>query len=499
LAQDKEQEAAQLRSAKAAPGGVTARFSTDGRLHESEVLTGMNRDTFPGPLSLAGLFAALACAACGSATPGPAASPSVSALDLARQKIKHVVIIMQENRSFDHYFGTFPGAEGIPMKDGVPTVCVNDPRNGKCIRPFYDPNDSNGGGPHNDAAAVADVNSGRMDGFIQTVLGRKKRCANPNDPACSGEAGNDLDVMGYHDQREIPNYWTYASNFVLQDHMFESNASWSLPSHLFLVSNWSATCTGADPGSCRNELQSPEMAPANGSRTPYAWTDITFLLHQKGVSWAWYLDDGAQPDCEDDPANCVNLEAGVPSIWNPLPGFVTVHQDGELSKIHRLEDFFAAAGQGTLPSVCWIMPQSAHSEHPPKLVSAGQAYVTSLVNAVMRGPNWDSTAIFLTWDDWGGFYDHVLPPTVDLNGYGLRVPGIVISPFAKRSFIDHQTLSFDAYNRFVEDLFLNGQRIDPRSDGRPDPRPFVREAAPQLGDLLLDFDFVQAPRGPLIL
>jgi phospholipase C len=121
------------------------------------------------------------------------------------------------------------------------------------------------------------------------------------------------------------------------------------------------------------------------------------------------------------------------------------------------------------------------------------------VNAVMQGPNWNSTAIFLTWDEWGGFYDHVVPPTVDQNGYGLRVPGIVISPYAKRGYVDHQTLSFDAYLKLIEDRFLGGSRIDPRTDSRPDQRPRVREDAPHLGTLTRDFDFSQPPRRPLIL
>ena len=123
-----------------------------------------------------------------------------------------------------------------------------------------------------------------------------------------------------------------------------------------------------------------------------------------------------------------------------------------------------------MPAVSWVIPSGEVSEHPPSPVSYGQSYVTSLVNAVMSGPDWNSTAIFLAWDDWGGFYDHVTPPTVDQNGYGLRVPGIVISPYARTGYIDHQTLSFDAYDKFIEDVFLGGQRLDPRTDGRPDPR-----------------------------
>jgi phospholipase C len=105
----------------------------------------------------------------------------------------------------------------------------------------------------------------------------------------------------------------------------------------------------------------------------------------------------------------------------------------------------------------------------------------------------------LTWDDWGGFYDHVTPPTVDENGYGIRVPGLVISPYARDGFIDHQTLSFDAYNKFIEDDFLNGARLDPKTDGRPDPRPDVREDAAVLGNLYADFDFSQPPRPAVLL
>ena len=163
-------------------------------------------------------------------------------------KIQHVVMIMQENRSFDHYFGTFPGAEGIPMQDGVPTVCAPDPRTNQCVKPYHDPDDLNYGGPHEASAAVADIDGGKMDGFIdqQITGGTGGACAIfPNNPNC-GVTPATPDVMGYHDAREIPNYWTYAEQFVLQDHMFEPNASWSLPAHLFMVSEWSAQCSRAD-------------------------------------------------------------------------------------------------------------------------------------------------------------------------------------------------------------------------------------------------------------
>src|SRR5574341_1029758 len=440
-------------------------------------------------------------------TTAPTSLPSTTTNGDGIHKIQHVVVIMQENRSFDHYFGTYPGADGIPMQNGVPTVCVPNPETKECVKPFHDPNDKNYGGSHGEKDAMADIDGGKMDGFIaQERNGRRVACQNVNDPACS-QTTDKPDVMGWHDAREIPNYWAYAQNFVLQDRMFEPNASWSLPEHLFMVSGWSANCKNQDPFSCVNALQNPNSLLAARGRTlpprkpDYAWTDLTYLLYKNNVSWAYYVAEGTQPDCEDDQMFCTPKpqRAGTPDIWNPLPWFVTVHEDKQLGNIQTLDRFYAAAKNGTLPSVSWIVPNGKNSEHPTALVSAGQEYVTGLINAIMQGPNWNSTAIFLAWDDWGGFYDHVAPPKVDENGYGLRVPGLVISPYARKGFIDHQTLSFDAYLKFIEDDFLGGQRLDPKTDGRPDPRPSVRENMSQLGDLINDFDFMQPPRPPLIL
>jgi phospholipase C len=428
-------------------------------------------------------------------------------------QIRHVVVIQQENRSFDSYFGTYPGADGIPMKGGKPTSCVPDPASGKCVTPYVDHADVNGGGPHNAKNAVADVDGGKMDGFVAQAQAGRKGCLDPTDPACTNSANPD--VMGYHTKGDIPNYWSYAHDFVLQDHMFEPVASWSLPSHLFLVSEWSAACTQHDnPSSCVNSIEGlqslaarPPNTPAylNGatSNTPiYAWTDLTYLLDHAQVPWGYYVVSGTEPDCEDDGAlTCapVQQSSNTPGIWNPLPWFDTVKADGDLGRIQDVRTFYTQAKQGHLPAVSWVVPSGAVSEHPPATVSAGQSYVTSLVNAIMRSPDWKSTAIFLSWDDWGGFYDHVTPPQVDQNGYGLRVPAIVISPYARSGMVDHQTLSFDAYDKFIEDDFLHGQRLDPRTDGRPDPRPTVRESVKILGDLAKDFDFTQKPHAPVLL
>lgn len=444
----------------------------------------------------------VACSGSPTITVTSSPTPLSQQLEIAREKIKHIVIIMQENRSFDHYFGTYPGADGIPMQNGVPTVCAYDPVTEQCIKPFHDPNDANYGGPHGQAAATADINGGKMDGFVQAVMdGRSNYCADPKTPGCtSGEQGPD--VMGWHDAREIPNYWAYAQNFVLQDRMFEPSASWSLPAHLFLVSGWSAKCTDPnDPMSCSNDLDNPVAPATDSTKVDYAWTDLTYLLHKYNVSWGYFLTEGIEPDCSNDQMFCdlepLNLD--VPSVMNPLPNFATVHEDNQLSHIRATAEFLASLSDGSLPAISWIIPENGASDHPPTSIHAGQAYVTGLINAIMQSPEWGSTVILLAWDDWGGFYDHVVPPKVDVNGYGLRVPALLISPYAIRGLIDHQTLSFDAYLKLIEDIFLDGQRLNPLTDGRPDPRPTVRENSPILGDLLIELDFSQEPLPPLIL
>jgi phospholipase C len=546
-------------------------------------------------------------------------------------KIRHVVIIMQENRSFDSFFGTYPGADGIPAKNGHFTVCLPDPRTHGCDMPFHDPNLVNGGGAHNQFAARTDVDFGKMNGFVRAADLRENRgCSAVYPPPRVCLPSGPQDVMGYHDAREIPNYWTYAKDFVLQDHMFEPVDSWSLPAHLYMVSEWAASCKNQSPFSCHSYIggqggpppggrpsqtpapshratpshsAAPSHSPAPSRRhtkrhhhaglshtprpsprpTPtssssprkggihhlsaafwacvrqhgvnpshlqrpggishwqrkalrtclamlssyqrdwilyhgaagggglgqrlgiYAWTDLTYLLHKYHVRWNYYVQKGVQPDCNGNPdeseAGCapVRQGAGTPSIWNPLPAFTDVKADHQMGHVRTLTAFYRAARRGTLPAVSWITPTQGNSDHPPANIGTGQAYVTNVINTIMRSPDWKSTAIFLAWDDWGGFYDHVMPPSVDGFGYGFRVPALVISPYAKHGYVDHQVLSFDAYNKFIEDDFLHGARLNPATDGRPDPRPDVRENVGILGNLILDFNFNQKPRRPVLL
>src|SRR5260221_11155315 len=197
-------------------------------------------------IAVAGLLVAAGLAACTASSArepaGPRATPSgeVAGGPAGRylvppgiHKIKHVIIVMQENRSFDSYFGTFPGADGIPARDGVPAVCVPDPADG-CTRPYHDKSDSNGGGPHAEVNAVADVAGGTMSGFIPQRDAARASCHVLGDPVCTST--RTPDVMGYHTAAEIPDYWTYARDFALDDHMFEAVKAWSLPHRLYMVS-----------------------------------------------------------------------------------------------------------------------------------------------------------------------------------------------------------------------------------------------------------------------
>jgi phospholipase C len=271
--------------------------------------------------------------------------------------------------------------------------------------------------------------------------------------------------------------------------MFAPESSWTLPSHLFLISGWAATCPDlGDAMSCRSDLEFPGnnaadngrkfWIPADGTPRPYIWADITWLLHRHHVSWAYYVGSATclHPQCGPSP----DQEDTAP-VQNPLPGFKTVAVDHQLQNVQSNANYFKAAANGALPAVSWVMPTTNRGEHPPDDIGNGQAWVTRVVNAAMRGPDWLHTAIFITWDDWGGFYDHVAPPQVDEFGLGMRVPLLVISPYAKQGYVDHTTGEFSSVLRFIE---MNW--------GLPSLTRRDRSAS----DLSEAFDFSQAPRPP---
>ena len=338
-----------------------------------------------------------------------AGTPSPHARPRASDFIKHVIIIVQENRSFDHYFGTFPGADGIPMlPDGTPKPCVPDPVLGHCVRPYHSRNQYAQGGPHDYPAATADVDGGKMDGFVQADITYTSDCAiarKRSTMMCRRFLGPALqpDTMSYHTGREIPNYWTYARRYSLQDHMFAPTDSWTLPSHLFLFSGWAASCSDPlDPMTCRSNINLNKQSQRYhyGDAPVFGWTDITYLLDKADVRWNVFMGKGT---CLEKPCKRTPGPYGITVVSkNPLPGFVDVVQSNDYSHFKTHERFMEQARAGTLPSVSWIVPGNRASEHPGSgaPIRDGQAYVTRLVNSVMKGPDWRSSAIFLTWDDW---------------------------------------------------------------------------------------------------
>jgi phospholipase C len=421
--------------------------------------------------------------------------------------LKHLIFIVQENRSFDNYFGTYPGADGIPTSP----PCQVDPwYPSACDTPYPNHDASNMGGPYMNKYQVADIDGGKMDGFVasrEKQLGNQcaphdGRRVDPRTVVTGVEADDEgivtttkctIDVMGYHDGTDLPNYWKYAADYVLFDHFYESAESWSLPAHLALYSGWAAKCTKLDPpiiDSCYSQLTGKTWEP--GKPQPYLWTDITYLLYQNGVSWLAYLDGGL--------GKPIGGNTKVQGIWAALGGFETVVDDGQYANAvgTDLTQFYSDAAGGTLPAVSWILPQYPDSEHPQASIAQGQSYVTGLVNAIESGPDWNSSAIFIVWDDIGGFYDHEPPPfSIDFDGPGLRVPALLISPYALTGTIDHQILTTDSFLKLIEDTFLNGESM--AQSGRPDPRPDYRDQSALLGNLENDFDFQQAPRPPVLL
>ena len=443
--------------------------------------------------------------------------------------ITHVIMIMEENRSFDHYFGTYPGANGFPANTCVP-LNPAQPNLG-CVMPFHNPLDVNAGGPHSNKAAVADIDgtgaNPPLDGFIyQQTVGAGSLCSARVPPVKPTKSCGNLylgvsihDVMGYHDASEIANYWSYAQHFVLQDQLYESVRGASPAAHLDLTSEWVATCkTPTNVATCVTTLSPQEVA--NGStKVLYPWVNLFQLMDINGVSWKYYLGTGQEPDCDDSEMTCepAYQANGILGYWNPAPGFAWVEAQGApylASHNPQMDQFLVDIKNGTLPQVAWIVPPFNYSDHPAAGLTAGQDFVTSLVNAVMQSPYWQNTAIFISWDDWGGFYDHVLPPTVDINksgpqGYGLRVPGLLVSAWAKPGYIDDSVLSFNAYAVLIENLFMGGARLDPTALGEPDARPTIRDelssvtfpngtTAP-IGQLINEFNFKQTPLPTLVL
>ena len=395
---------------------------------------------------------------------------------LARHKITNVVYLVKENRTFDHLFGRFPGADGATSGE----LC-----DGTRI-PLGDATDDQAGASHSFTAGITAVNGGQMNCF---------------DRIPQGEGGA---TYVQYTEDQIPNYWTYARHFTLGDRFFSSAYGPTFVEHFWLVAASSnryienerplegqAGTDGVLGGYCDDRTErvfSFPLLSRSDVRTVYQleehaqtgrllrdWVierwpchDIQTmpdLLQHAGISWKYYLSDTPYFDVM---GTIPHIRYGP--MWNNVVDTSTFVPDVQ---------------SGNMPQVTWLLPPTPESDHPGYgALCDGENWTVRMVNTIMQSPEWKHTAIFLTWDDFGGFYDHAPPPHIDVYGDGPRVPLVVISPYAKRGTVFHGTSDFTSVLRFMEELY---------------GLPSLTERDANANDLINAFDFTQKPAAPLVL
>jgi len=392
--------------------------------------------------------AAAAVLAAGGGWSMPAAAAGGSP-EAPATPIHHFVILLQENHTFDNYFGTYPGAEGIPKNTCVPADPTAGPR--PCVRPFPMGNRSVIDLDHSHSSALMDLAHGRMDGFVQ---------------AQNIRTGDGAQAMGYYDASDVPFYWNVADRYVLFDHFFSSDLGGSFLNHVY----WVAANAG----------NAGQSVPLGGLRL----TTIFDLLQAAGVPWKFYVQNYDPTITYRTLPHLKNANRASQAVWCPLLDIPRFLDNPALrSHIVGLSQYYSDLRDGTLPAVAYIAPSGA-SEHPPGSLATGQRFVHGLVNALMMSRSWDSSAFVQAYDDWGGWYDHVLPPTRSGHTDGFRVPAMLISPYARQHYIDHTSLDFTSLLKFTEQNWHL--------------RPLTQLDA-SAGSMMAAFDFGQPPRKPEII
>ncbi len=359
------------------------------------------------------------------AKPTPPLPPS-KIKAVSNYPIKRVVLIVQENHSFDSYFGTFPGADGFNLQTLLPRLPGEEPSVGLM-------HTKNTQTPSlRERAYLKDFDTGRED-------------------------ANGMVAMKYFEEEDIPNYWAYAKNFVLLDRLFSAvKVRYSVPSHFYLIA---ATAEGW----MTNRMEKPYL------------TSKTMVDLFKEYSIQWKLYSGGS----------FNKLTGAPRDFDYILAFKQHKDDPEVIKnIVSKEKIFDDIQKGVLPQFSWVFPEARESEHPPADVRRGMNSVTEIVNSIMKSNYWQDTAIFVIWDDFGGYYDHIKPELTDEFGPGPRVPGLVISAYSKKGFIDHTTYNTSSILKFFQTLYN---------------LPSLTERDGKSATMLDTFDFSQLPRSPLVL
>jgi len=380
---------------------------------------------------------------------------------LSSSPIKHIVFLLEENRSFDSLFGRFPGADGSTTG----TVAFGGRRFTFPLVPatYYSWHDI----AHGDLDAFRDIDGGRMDGFVR-------------------EAFSDLygEKAAYQQQGpgDVPNLYALAHAFTLSDHTFASALGSSFVNHLHAVAAQHDHVVG-NPAQPQHDTTSwgcdsvpgtyVQIRLANGSLGQtfpcFTFPTLADRLNQAHISWAYY----AAP-----PSN-------LGYIFSVLNAFKQIRESAQWTQNVRDESTFEAdARAGRLPAFSWVTPRMEESMHPPQPVCPGENWIVSKLDALMSGPDWKDTLAVVAWDDWGGFYDHLAPPKLGSGGYGPRVPLLVISPYARAGYVSHTVYSLESVLKTAEDLWgLAPLTANDR----------------QANDLLDNLDFAQRPLPPLLL
>jgi phospholipase C len=345
------------------------------------------------------------------------AAEKPTALAGSTTPIQHVVVIMQENRSFDHLFNGFPGADTVKtgMNKGVSVpLTVTQLGNGPDV-------------DHTHTGWWQQWNNGKMDGFANkgTML-----------------------PYTYIDPKETAPYWTLARSYTLGDRMFQSNTGPSFVAHQYMIAgqsgkaseNPSSNVWGCDAKpSTRVPLVGPNGTDRPGVYPCFDYKTMADLLDAKRITWRYYA-----PSADEDLFFMLSAYQAIRHIrfgadW---------HEDVTSPETSVLTDIAA----GKLAQVTWIVPAMNNSDHPGA-PAQGPDWVASIVNAIGRSKYWNNTTIFIAWDDWGGFYDHVPPPQTDDMGLGFRVPVLVVGPYAKRGYVSHVTHESSGFLRYMEEVF----------------------------------------------
>jgi phospholipase C len=357
--------------------------------------------------------------------------------------IQHTVFIINENHTFDNFFGAFPGANGattglLSNGQSIPLSVMPDVYQATLCNSWD--------------CSIQAIDSGKMDQF-DLITGT-------------------LSAYTQVTQQQIPNYWAYASRFTLADHYFTSVHGPSLPNHLFAVAAQSGGVidNGGNPGSgttCDgSSWGTVTVIDASGNRSQQApcfnFKTLPDSLEQAGISWKYYADAG-----------------GYVSVMSQIRNSVLWDDD-----VAPPAQFLVDAKSGKLPAVTWLIPPGEDSAHPPDSICEAENWNVSILNALMQAPDWNSTVVFVTWDDFGGFYDHVAPPQVDQFGLGPRVPLLIISPYAKAGYVSHTVYDHTSVLKFIETRY----NLPPLTS---------RDAA--ANNMLDSFDFDASPQPPLLL